>query len=306
MKKDQFILPNFLIVGAAKSGTTALYHYLNQHPEVFLSPIKETNFFAQKGKKVNFNGPKDNLVTHRRTITEIVDYNNQFINVTNEKAIGEICPSYLYFEDAPKNIKEHIPEVKIIAILREPVSRAFSAWVHLTRDGREYMSFSDALDDEPRRIKDNWAGIWHYKEAGKYYGQLKKYYDSFPKENIKIIIYEDFKRNPLTVYKEICKFIAVKSSFVPNMNKKHNTGSLSNNRFLTILFMKKNVFKILFNIIFPSFLKIKVKQLLFRSTLISTPNISKENKKQFKLLFSEDIRKLEELINIQLNDWKNI
>ena len=60
------LLPNFLVIGAAKSGTTALYHYLNQHLEVFLTPIKETNFFAQKDNKIDFKGPKDNIVTHRK------------------------------------------------------------------------------------------------------------------------------------------------------------------------------------------------------------------------------------------------
>ena len=297
-------LPNFLIVGAAKSGTTALYHYLGQHPEVFLSPIKETNFFAQKGKKIDFHGPKDNLGNHRKTITEIVDYNNQFINVADEKAIGEICPSYLYFKDAPKNIKEHIPDAKIIVILREPVSRAFSAWVHLTRDGREYLSFNDAIADEKRRIKDNWAGIWHYKEAGKYYGQLRRYYDSFPKENIKVIIYEDFKKDPLVVYKVICDFIGVKNSFEPNMTVKHNTGSLSNSQFLTNLFMKPNILKSLFRIICPSFLRKKIEQIFFRANLINTPIISKENNNRLRLLYSKDIERLEELINIDLNDWK--
>lgn len=298
------LLPNFLIVGAAKCGTTALYHYLGQHPEVFLTPIKETNFFAQKGKKVDFNGPKDNLGNHRRTITEIVDYNNQFINVTDEKAIGEICPSYLYFKDAPKNIKEHIPEVKIIAILREPVSRAFSAWVHLTRDGREHLSFSDAIVDEPRRIKDSWSGIWHYIEAGKYYGQLKRYYDSFPKENIKVIIYEDFKKNPLRVYKEICDFIGVKSSFEPNMNVKYNTGSLSKNSFLTHLFMKPNFLKTSFKNIFPFFVQKKVELFLLRSSLINIPTLSKQNKKELQSLFIDDMNKLEELINVELSGWK--
>ena len=304
MKVADKIMPDFLIVGAAKSGTTALYHYLGQHPEVFLSPIKETNFFAQKGKKLDFNGPKDNLITHKKTITETVDYYNQFTNVTNEKAIGEICPSYLYYKDAPKNIKEHIPEVKIIAILREPVSRAFSAWVHLTRDGREYLSFSDAIVDEPRRINDNWSEIWHYIEEGKYYDQLKRYYDSFPKENIKVIIYEDFKNNPSRVYTEICDFIGVKNSFVPDMNTKHNTGSLSNNRFLTRLFMKPNFIKTLFKIIMPSFLKKKIEQRLFRSNLISTPTISKENEQRLKLLFDKDLRRLEELIDTKINNWK--
>ena len=261
-------LPNFRLVRAAKSGTTALYHYLRQHPDVFLTPIKETNFFAQKGKDLDFKGPKDNLVTHKKTITEIVDYKNQFINVTYEKAIGEICPSYLYFEDAPKNIKEHIPEVKIIVILREPVARAFSAWVHLTRDGREHLSFEEALADEPRRIKENWAEIWHYKEESKYYNQLKRYYDSFPKENIKVVIYEDFKNNQMRVYGEICNFIGVNSSFVPNMSAKHNTGSLSNSRFLTLLFMKKNIFKTFFKIILPPFLRAKIKNFLSYSNVI--------------------------------------
>lgn len=299
-------LPNFLIIGAAKSGTTALYHYLGQHPEVFLSPIKETNFFAQKGNKVHYNGPMDNSITHKKTITDIVNYKNQFINVFDEKAIGEICPSYLYFEDAAKNIKEHIPEVKIIAILREPVSRAFSAWVHLTRDRREYLSFSDAIADEHRRIKENWAEIWHYAEEGKYYNQLKRYYDIFPNDNIKVIIYEDFKKNPLTVYKEISDFIGVNSSFEPNMNVKHNTGSLSRNRFLTHLFMKPNIFKTFFRNIFPLFIRKKIELILFRSNLISVPSLSKENKKQLKLLFYEDVRKLEELLNIELNGWKSI
>ena len=236
-------LPDFLIVGAAKSGTTALYHYLIQHPEIFLTPIKETNYFALKDTSISFKGPKDDIGIHRRTITDIVDYQNQFINITNEKAVGEICPSYLYYEDAPKNIRECIPEVKIIVILREPVERAFSAWVHLTRDGREKLSFLDALNDESRRIKENWAEIWHYKEEGMYYKQLKRYFDFFSKENIKVILYEDFKQKPALVYSDICDFIGVNNSFVPDMNVKHNTGSFSSSRFVTYLLMKNNYIK---------------------------------------------------------------
>lgn len=297
-------LPNFFIVGAAKSGTTALYHYLTQHPEVFLSPIKETNFFAQKDKRIAFKGPGDDNGIHRRTITQIDDYYNQFINVRDEKAIGEICPSYLYFADAPLNIKAHIPKAKIIAILREPVARAFSAWVHLTRDGREYLSFEEALADEPRRIRERWAEIWHYKEESKYYNQLKRYYDSFPNENIKVVLYEDFKKNPMKVYAEICNFIGVDSSFSPNMSAKHNTGSLTNSRLLTLLFMKKNILKTIFKIILPSFLKTKIKKYLSHNNIISTPTMSNENKNNLKRLFSKDVCKLEELINIELKDWK--
>jgi len=297
-------LPNFLIIGAAKSGTTALYHYLNQHPDIFLSPIKETNFFALKGKEVTFKGPNDNIGIHRRTITNIRDYHTQFVNVADEKAVGEICPSYLYYKDAAKNIQEHIPNAKIIVILREPVERAFSAWVHLKRDGREKLSFKDSLANESRRIKDNWAEIWHYKEEGMYYTQLKRYYDIFPKDNIKVILYEDFKQKPALVYSEVCDFIRVDNSFVPDMTVKHNTGSFSSINVLTYLFMKRNYIKSFFKIIFPISLRNRIKKTLFMNNVIQIPILSKNEKDGLKGVFSQEIRRLEELIDVKLENWK--
>jgi hypothetical protein len=297
-------LPDFLVVGAAKSGTTALYHYLNQHPEVFLSPIKETNFFALKDKELSFNGPGDDKGIHRRSITDIIEYKNQFINVTTEKAVGEICPSYLYFEDAPKNIKEHIPKVKIIAILREPVARAFSAWVHLTRDGREYLSFKEALADEPRRIKENWAEIWHYKEESKYYDQLKRYYDSFPKENIKVVIYEDFKKNQMRVYGEICNFIGVKSSFVPSMSAKHNKGGIPKNKIIWNLMMKQNIWKTLFNHLMPIKIRKMIKEKIEARNVNKKPQLDKNKRKELSVQFRDEINKIEQLIEQDLTVWK--
>jgi len=297
-------LPNFLVVGAAKSGTTALYHYLAQHPEVFLSPIKETNFFALKDKDLSFKGPGDYKGIHRRTITEIGDYYNQFIKVTDEKAIGEICPSYLYFEDAPKNIKEHIPKVKIIAILREPVARAFSAWVHLTRDGREYLNFKESLADEPRRIKENWAEIWHYKEESKYYDQLKRYYDSFPKENIKVFIYEEFQENPLKVYSELCKFIDVDSRFIPDMSSEHNKGGIPKNKIIWNLMMKRNIWKTLFNHLMPIKIRKMIKEKIEARNVNKKPQLDKNKRKELSVQFRDEINKVEQLIEQDLTVWK--
>ena len=297
-------LPSFLVVGAAKSGTTALYHYLAQHPEVFLSPIKETNFFALKDKDLSFKGPGDYKGIHRRTITEIGDYYNQFIKVTDEKAIGEICPSYLYFEDAPKNIKEHIPKVKIIAILREPVARAFSAWVHLTRDGREYLNFKESLADEPRRIKENWAEIWHYKEESKYYDQLKRYYDSFPKENIKVVIYEEFQGNPLKVYSELCKFIDVDNRFVPDMSSEHNKGGIPKNKIIWNLMMKRNIWKTLFNHLMPIKIRKMIKEKIEARNVNKKPQLDINSRKELSVQFLDEINKIEQLIEQDLTVWK--
>lgn len=297
-------LPNFLVIGAAKSGTTALYHYLAQHPEVFLCPIKETNFFALKNKELSFNGPGDDKGIHRRTITQIDDYYNQFISVRNEKAIGEICPSYLYFADAPHNIKVHIPKAKIIAILREPVARAFSAWVHLTRDGREYLSFEEALADEPRRIRERWAEIWHYKEESKYYNQLKRYYDSFPNENIKVVLYEDFKKSPMKVYAEICSFIGVDSSFSPNMSAKHNTGGIPKSKIIWNLMMKQNIWKTLFNNLMSVKIRKKIKEKIEARNVNKKPQLDTYRKKELSVQFLDEINKIEQLIEQDLTVWK--
>ena len=297
-------MPNFLIVGAAKSGTTALYHYLSQHPEIFLSPIKETNFFAQKGKKVDYKGPKDNNTTHKSTITEISDYQNQFSAVNNEKAVGEICPSYLYFEDASRNIKEHIPEVKIIVILREPVARAFSAWVHLTRDDREYLTFKEALLEEESRINNNWAEIWHYLAKSRYYNQLKRYYDLFSKEQIKVFIYEKFKDNPIKVYSEICDFIGVDNSFLPDMRSKHNKGGIPKNKIIWNLMMKNNIWKTIFNNIVPMKIRKKVKQVIESRNVKKKPELDNNTRKELSVQFLNEIRRIEELIEQDLTAWK--
>ena len=296
-------LPNFLIVGAAKSGTTALYHYLKQHPEVFLTPIKETNFFALDGMNIDFKGPGDSEGVHRNSITNIIEYSDQFSEYKNEKAIGEVCPSYLYFEDAPENIKKYVPNVKIIAILRDPVDRSFSAWLHLTRDKRESFSFDQALNDESRRIKENWAEIWHYREQGMYYKQLSRYYDIFPKENIKVFFYNNFKNNPLKIYSEICDFIGVKNTFNVDMDQTHNKGGMPRNRLLYNLMMRKNFIKTIFNFIIRGSLRKRIKLFLDKRNLTSL-KLDKEEKTKYKSFFKDDIIKLEKLLNLKINHWR--
>lgn len=298
-------LPNFLIIGAAKSGTTALYHYLNQHPDIFLSEIKETNFFALEGKNVNFKGPGDKNGVHKRSITDIDNYKLQYKEVQKERAIGEVCPLYLYSQDASVNIKKHIPNVKIIAILREPVARAYSAWVHLKRDGREYLEFEEALEDEPRRIKENWAEIWHYFEEGNYYTQLSRYYDNFPKKNIKVFIYEDFKKSPKKVYAEICKFIGVSEGFLPDMSAKHNKGGVPQLQWLFDLMNKRNILKSIFNFFMNKKVRKFIKKKIELKNVKKKPKLNEETRIRMQSMYSSEISKLEELLEVKLSIWKD-
>ncbi len=161
-------LPNFLVIGAAKSGTTALHEYLKQHPQIYMSPQKEPHFFSLEGKKVDFRGPGDKREEQlNNSVTNIEDYRKLFQGVSNEIAIGESSTSYLNNPEAPERIRHYIPNAKLIAILRNPVARAYSSFLHMVQRGYEPLTdFAEALRDEERRIRDNWMGLWHYKQTG--------------------------------------------------------------------------------------------------------------------------------------------
>ena len=125
-------MPNFLIIGAPKSGTTSLYQYLKQHPQIYLPDKKEPHFFSFEGRTQGFNGPGQADFMKKR-ITKIEDYIKLFENVNDELAIGEASTSYLYIPEAVERIKKYVPEVKIITIIRHPAERAFSDYLqHLS------------------------------------------------------------------------------------------------------------------------------------------------------------------------------
>jgi hypothetical protein len=216
-------MPNFLIIGAAKAGTTSLYEYLKQHPQIWMSPVKETNFFALEGETLDFRGPDDQNYINKFSITKIEDYLNLFQGIENQVAIGEASPLYLYHPKAPKRIQHYIPNVKLIVILRNPVDRAYSSFLHLVRDRREPLRiFAQALREEDVRIRSSWEHIWHYKQMGFYYVQLNQYFNRFGKQQIRVYLFDDFINNTVCTLKNIFQFLGVNDSFIPNMSIRHN------------------------------------------------------------------------------------
>jgi hypothetical protein len=214
-------LPNFMIVGSAKCGTTSLYSYLNQHPQVFMSVPKEPTFFGNEGTSGLFNGPHDeDRAFHSKVITTIGDYTALYAGVKDEKAIGEASIYYMYLPKAPEQIKNHAPQAKMFAVLRNPADRAFSAYLHTVRQGREKRSFEYALQQEPERIRQNWNPLWHFKAMGFYAEQVKRYYDMFGRDQVRIYLFEDLQKSPLPLIKEIFEILGVDSSFVPDMTKR--------------------------------------------------------------------------------------
>jgi hypothetical protein len=222
------MLPTFIGVGAARSGTTSLYHWLKAHPQVYMSPIKETNFFSDL--QPTFVGPGDAaalsqplerildgslLERHAAIVTSWEDYTALFANSRDYVARGEMSPSYLYYPGVAERIKKKLPKCRVIILLRDPVERAFSNYKFLVRGQREHLNFESALEMGKQRIENGWEHFWDLKGLGEYYLQVKHYLDLFPREQVLVRLYENMASAPSCLYQEVCRFIGVDESYVP-------------------------------------------------------------------------------------------
>jgi hypothetical protein len=294
-------MPNFLIIGAMKAGTTALYTYLEQHPQIYMSPVKEPNFFAFEGEKMNFRAPQDQKGINLTSVVDLGAYRALFCGVTNEKAIGEASHWYLYSPKAPGRIRHHVPEVKLIVVLRDPVERAYSQFLHFVRDGQEPLTdFARALQEERTRIRNNWA-FGRYASRGFYHAQLMRYFDAFDRSQIKIYLYEDFRDDPNGVLRDTFRFLGVDEAFVPEMSVRPNVSGVPNNRALHVLLTKPERIKaILRPHLSPRLLRFASD---LRDRNLAKPQLAREVRRQMVETYREDILKLQELIDRDLSNW---
>ena len=124
-------------------------------------------------------------MTNRFSITSVSDYSAQFAKANGAKALGEVCPFYLYSKKAPERIQHYVPDAKIIMLLRNPVDRAYASFMHrLLNDREPYQDFEKALDEEPKRIQENWDHLWHYKNMGLYFEQVNRFMQCFQRNQI--------------------------------------------------------------------------------------------------------------------------
>jgi len=217
--------PNLFIVGQPRSGTTALHNFLAQHPEIFMSPDKEPHHFCKDIIRESdaFYRKKMYYLKYRSE----ENYLKLFSGVKNEKIIGESTANYLYSNLAAELIYEFNPQAKIIMLLREPVSFLYSWYCYLVSRLQETAdNFELALAlEERRRAGQNIPGTieapsrLYYSEKIKYSEQVLRYFDVFDTSGIKVIIYEDFKKQNDVVYKQVLEFLGVDTSFKPDFSR---------------------------------------------------------------------------------------
>lgn len=302
------VLPNFMVIGAGKSGTTSVYEYLKQHPEVFMSEVKETNFFALEGKEVKAQDDSKEQTEHYPwAINNRQAYDQLFEGVTNEKAIGEVSPMYLYNPDAPAKIKAVLPNVKLIAILRQPVERLYSRYMHLVRESREpSQDFSDALQ------KDT---VWWRRNdlvtEGFYAQYLERYYALFPASQVKVFLYEDLKNNREQVMAEIFDFIGVDAAFTPETGTTYNQSGKIKNRKMDALIGQNSVLVKAASAVAPGLLRAvknssgirNVVNNLRAKNLEKVPLAASLKTRMTKEIYKNEIQHLQILLNRNLDHW---
>jgi len=304
MKETIIKLPNFLIVGAAKSGTTSLYHYLKQHPEIYMPPNKkETFFFA--GKKSSLGMGPGNFGKY--IIKNFNDYKKLFQETDSSKysAVGEACVAYLYFyKKSIPNILDYLKNPKIIIILRNPTDRAFSNYLHHVRDGLEQLSFEKALNSQKKRKEQNWWWGFQLTDVGFYYHQVKAYLNHF--NQVKITLFDDLKKDTISLVKDMYEFLGVDNSFTPDVSIRYNISGVPKNKFIYRFLREPNILKSIVKPITKALIPQEEKRKMIekvRMRNLQKPQMKPETRLYLKNLYREDILKLQDLIKRDLSSW---
>jgi hypothetical protein len=289
-------LPNFIVIGAAKAGTTALYWYLAEHPAVFMSAVKETNFFAYnvdaEGRLLY--GDPD---VHRFPVKTQREYEDLFHDVGGATAIGEASPLYLESPQAPARMRALLPEARIVCSLRHPVDRAYSDYLmYLRRRGRSF--------DPGRELSAGaaWAQAdSRWMQVSRYHGQLARYFEVYPREQIHVLLFDDIRQNALGATQAVYRFLDVDPTFAPDMDTPHAPGGVPASPMLEGLLARSAISAALRPWV-PTGAANWVRRLRAR-TLRKAPALPPAVRKEITARFREDIRRTSELIGRDLEHW---
>jgi hypothetical protein len=287
--------PDFLIVGAAKSGTTSLSNYLSAHPSIEVV-----------SNRLEFFGEYRNPATGDLSLEA---YLRHFSAVPPGKLCGEKSVSYLYSGQAIADIYELNPDMKILMVLRDPTERAYSDYWQRRRTGVENLSFEDALAQENDRILNGARFELHYANYGLYAGRVSAYVEKFGSENVYVIRYEDLRRQPESVCRGCFGFLGVDENFISQSYPVHNKGSQGkDSAILRLLFWmarQKVIVSILRAGINDGLRKRATNWMARKNATGRYPEIKKETEEQLHTFFEDDINELERVLDWDLSEWKS-
>jgi hypothetical protein len=300
--------PNFFIVGAPKSGTTSLYHYLDQHPQVFMSTVKEPCYFASEIRPENFSpeyrkivaSPGDPKAEKRFSGLTATwqDYLALFDGATDEVAIGEASVCYLWSATAARNIFARIPDARIIAVLRHPAERAWSQYLQGLANGYVRRPFREQIDACIASREAQFSPTRPFLEFGMYCDQIKTYLDLFPRQNVRIYFYEDGLEPIVT---DIFRFLQVDPAFSADLSRRHLEAATSETGTALFRMLRKYDLWQPLRSLAPTSLRPLFRKMAFRKRAVISMN--REDRRFLCEHYKEDVRRLALLLNRDLASW---
>jgi hypothetical protein len=271
-----------------------MYSYLSEHPEIFLPTRKELHYFTHDYLTQNSNGPNDTEFQYCKTLEQ---YQVFFENVpSTAKAVGDVSPSYLFFPQCIPRIKGLLGDsVRIIAMLRNPIERAFSNYLHMVRANRETLTFFDALQAEEDRLAKGWRNIWMYKRHSLYSANVQRYIEEFGRLKFKVILYDDLAKDTMGTLQDMYRFLGVAPEFVPrNIDVIYAKGGGAK---ATMSFARR---------LFPHRVRRMLRKLKPSRTQEARADVLPDDRSVafLKQYFEEDITRLEKLLRRDLSTWK--
>ncbi len=284
-------LPNFIIIGAKKAGTTSLYNYCDQHPDVYMSPLKEARFFMYDETNPEHRR-KPNQVFPIRTTDQ---YQALFADARGQKIRGEASPGYLVSRVAPDKMHALIPNVKLAVSLRNPADRAYSNYLMRVRSGQEIWCLDNIVNEQA-----------HWLQTSFYYENIKRYFDLFSHEQIHVILYDDLRRDGVYVARDLYKFLGVDEQFLPDVSFHYNVSGIPKTKLLHRIYSRLYQNHPRFKIIVKKFLPQKVRRTVTKirqSNLKKPPSLPPALRNELVRYYKEDVLRLQELIQRDLSGW---
>ena len=310
-------VPNFFIAGAPKAGTTSLYHWLAAHPQVYMSPVKEPCYFSVEARPENFSPQYQTMIRQKMAdvkssldggsarsqasgvVEDWDDYLRLFAGVTRETAVGEASVSYLWSGTAAQGIAERFPNARILFILRDPAERAFSQYLHYVSLGHAESSFQKHIlacfssGDE--------FGPYHpFLEIGFYAKHLQRYFAVFPREQIRVWLYEDTLAQPKDFHRQVMEFLQIETSFVPDSSKRYLELLVPKMPGITKAMIRSGLWERM-RAWTPASLRSLLRKAVYRQR--RAVHLAQDDRRFLIDYYRDDILKLQQLLNRDLSAW---
>lgn len=297
---------NFAVIGAAKSGTTALCQYLSQHDDVFITNPKEPHYLALGGQTPAFTGPGDDITINAKSVWTPDEYRALYRHA-DASAIGEGSVSSLYYPSQTiAALKEQAKsDIKLICILRNPAERAWSAYNYLrARTFETENDFEAALRLEPKRIEQGYHHMWHYRRMGLYDEQLGPFVANFHPDQLLVLRHEDLRDEPLLTLNQVCSFLGL-DDFVPGWTPNPHRSGRPRSKVVARALSVDSRWKSVLKTVFPMSARSKVRTTLTTAT-VERVRLDPDSKRRLVDFYRPHVEAVERLVDLDLTSWKQM